>query len=372
MIFLITDFTSINIVLMGIQKFNALFKSTIKSGCVTDLSGKVVVVDANNLLNRHLIGQRNRGDDIRNSTGKKVGHLVVIFRFVIKLRKSNIYPVFVFDGKPSQLKLSTIDERRVKKHCAIDTCTKISDKADPEYIKYFKRCFELKSHEIEECMELLSAMGVPYIRAPFEADAQCAAIAKYYSNVAGVVSDDSDMLLYGCGKLYKNFSVRNNFMEDVDVNNIIKYLQDISDHARKLVGKNPLTVKRSNFLDICIILGTEYNKRSRILGCRPIELVMLYAISDYNVRKMINRMDRISLEGMNIFIPDDFYENYLQIKNEYLDTKVIHPRSIPIDYTEIDRDMLKNIMNDAISDDEYIDNGIRFLEKRRPPRNLFI
>lgn len=47
-----------------------------------------------------------------------------------------------------------------------------------------------------ECQELLAMFGIPYIIAPMEAEAQCAAMDKL-NLVDGVVTDDSDVFLFG-------------------------------------------------------------------------------------------------------------------------------------------------------------------------------
>jgi len=51
-------------------------------------------------------------------------------------------------------------------------------------------------------MQLLHDFGLPFIMAPFEAEAQCAALEDL---VHGVISDDSDCLLFGAGRVYRHF-----------------------------------------------------------------------------------------------------------------------------------------------------------------------
>ena len=56
-------------------------------------------------------------------------------------------------------------------------------------------------------------LGIPYVNAPFEAEAQCAALEKLRL-VDGTATEDSDALLFGCHRVYKSlFSHSSNPLE---------------------------------------------------------------------------------------------------------------------------------------------------------------
>ena len=71
---------------------------------------------------------------------------------------------------------------------------------------------EVTSTMATEVQALLGLFGLPYITAPMEAEAQCAELVKL-GLVDGVVTDDSDIFLFGGTRVYKNFFNGKKFVE---------------------------------------------------------------------------------------------------------------------------------------------------------------
>ena len=71
---------------------------------------------------------------------------------------------------------------------------------------------EVTQTMIQECQALLRLFGLPYITAPMEAEAQCAELV-HLGLVDGIVTDDSDIFLFGGTRIYKNMFNAAKFVE---------------------------------------------------------------------------------------------------------------------------------------------------------------
>lgn len=107
---------------------------------------------------------------------------------------------------------------------------------------------------IMECQALLRFFGVPYITAPMEAEAQCAELVRL-GLVDGIVTDDSDIFLFGGTRVYKNLFNSNKLVEC--------YLS--SDLEKDL------SLSRDQLISIAHLLGSDYTEG--IPGIGPVTAV---------------------------------------------------------------------------------------------------
>ncbi|KAL4973903.1 hypothetical protein BDW66DRAFT_141169 [Aspergillus desertorum] len=85
---------------------------------------------------------------------------------------------------------------------------------------------------ITECQQLLSLFGLPYITAPMEAEAQCAELVSL-GLVDGIITDDSDIFLFGGTRVYKNMFNQSKYVECYLTADLEK---EYALHRRKLIS----------------------------------------------------------------------------------------------------------------------------------------
>ncbi|KAL4926593.1 ssDNA endodeoxyribonuclease RAD2 [Aspergillus undulatus] len=85
---------------------------------------------------------------------------------------------------------------------------------------------------ITECQQLLSLFGLPYITAPMEAEAQCAELVSL-GLVDGIITDDSDIFLFGGTRVYKNMFNQSKYVECYLTTDLEK---EYALHRRKLIS----------------------------------------------------------------------------------------------------------------------------------------
>ncbi|KAH8682434.1 hypothetical protein BX600DRAFT_374194 [Xylariales sp. PMI_506] len=107
---------------------------------------------------------------------------------------------------------------------------------------------------ITECQALLRLFGIPYITAPMEAEAQCAELVRL-GLVDGIVTDDSDIFLFGGTRVYKNMFNSNKFVECYLGSDLEK----------------DLSLSREQLISLAQLLGSDYTEG--LAGVGPVTAV---------------------------------------------------------------------------------------------------
>ena len=152
---------------MGIKnllKFLSEHPELIKEKDTGQYKGQKIAIDISILMYQVVIAIRNSGSDLTNDKGEITSHILGLFNKTLSFLEKGIIPVFVFDGKPPQLKQKILDTRKQIRKKALE---KLSDaQNDADKIKYFKRSVWISKDQMDQCRELLKIMGIPYVNEP--------------------------------------------------------------------------------------------------------------------------------------------------------------------------------------------------------------
>jgi flap endonuclease-1 len=277
---------------MGIKRMlkflNTNYPNIIKKINKDKLGHKMIAIDISILLYQVVIAIRNSGADMLSNQGEISSHILGLFNKTINLLKMNIIPIYVFDGKPPSFKYQTINNRKEAKKQAIEKLNE-EDINEEEKIKYFKRTVSISKTQIDECIELLEIMGIPYVIAPEEADSQCAELVK--SGIAdGVLTEDMDIMTFGSTKIYRNLTSYKKDPIEISIDNVLK----------------ELNLNYEQFVELCLLFGCDYC--DKLNDMKP-EVIYEYY---YKNKNLINTINNIKKDGYNI---DDF--NDYQIYKDY-------------------------------------------------------
>lgn len=238
---------------MGTNIRELIKKEEIK---LEDLSNKILVVDAFNMIYQFLTTIRQRdGSPLLDSKGNITSHLVGLFNRCSNLIQKNIKLAFVFDGKPPEFKIKERERRSEAKKQAQIKYEKARQKEDVDLMKkYASRTVRLTPELIEEAKLLLSALGIPIIQAPSEGEAQAAYIVNK-GDAYAVVSQDYDSFLFGAKKIIRNLTIagRKKKTRTAVYESIKPEIVNISENL------NHLGIDQDQLIILAILVGTDFN-----------------------------------------------------------------------------------------------------------------
>lgn len=212
--------------------------------------------------------------------------IVSFINLILCLRKNNIHCVFIFDSGHPPEKVQEKEDRvqsREKNKARIDALDSLlmkyvtTDVLDDSLLELYmkqegvtaldrkeqkvrllqqviekkrKAIFSVTQEDWANLRELFDSMNVVYYDAPLEAETMCADLCKR-GLVCGAMSDDTDVLAYGSDV----------FLTKVDIYRSTAVKIEYADILTSL------NLTSAQFLDLCIMCGTDYNKNIPKVGC---------------------------------------------------------------------------------------------------------
>ncbi|KFY13423.1 hypothetical protein V492_03283 [Pseudogymnoascus sp. VKM F-4246] len=188
-----------------------------------------------------------------------------MFYRTLRIVDNGIKPVYVFDGAPPKLKSGELAKRFARKAEATEGLEEAKETGTAEDVeKFSRRTVRVSRQHNAECQQLLKLMGIPYIIAPTEAEAQCAVLARA-GKVYAAASEDMDTLCFDSPILLRHLTFSEARKEPIQEIHVEKVLEGLGmDRKQVLLSPSTSTFQTSNinlpaqFVDLCILLGCDY------------------------------------------------------------------------------------------------------------------
>ncbi len=263
------------------------------------LSGRKVAIDAFNTIYQFLsiIRDRETGEPLKDSKGMVTSHLSGILYRTSNLLEAGVKPVFVFDGKPPEMKRRTIEQRQKVKLVAAEKMKIAMDRGE-DFFKYAQATSRLTDDMIAEAKLLLDYMGIPWVQAPSEGEAQCSVMCSR-GDVNFSASQDYDSLLFGSPHLVRNLSISGRKKTPKGIYYELK--------PELLELKNVLAelgITREQLIIMGMLIGTDYNEG--VEGIGPVK-ALKFVKENKSLDSVINGLNwSEEIDIRNVF---DFFMN---------------------------------------------------------------
>lgn len=312
---------------MGVKGLTKLLADnapkTIKEQKFESYFGRKIAVDASMSIYQFLIVVGRVGNEmLTNEAGEVTSHLQGMFTRTIRLLEAGIKPVYVFDGKPPELKKEELAKRLSRREEATEDLAEAIETGVKEDIeRYSKRTVKVTKQHNEDCKKLLRLMGVPVIEAPSEAEAECASLCKS-GKVYAVASEDMDSLTFGAPRFLRHLMEPSSKKIPVMEFEIAKVLEE-------------LNLTMDQFIDMCILCGCDYCDTIRGIGAQTaLKLVRQHG----SLEKILENLNKDRYQ-----IPEDW--PYERARSLFKEPLVTPEESLPdIKWIAPDEEGLKNFL----------------------------
>jgi len=326
---------------MGIKSLTLSIKKCAPNSIVHDnlykLSGKRVAVDASLIIYQQLL----RHQLLKNKKGEITNHITGLFYKLVNYLSLNIEVIFVFDGKPPDLKQECIKGRKKKQQDAKDkmeSCENIEQKNELE-----KSTLRLTKDMIDNVKKLLDFMGVSYIHMDIGEGEAIAAELCRIGYVDYVLTEDMDTLVYGSPKLIRNCLDKS--LKRKDIVSIIDYDEMIKGFE----------MTDEQFVKFCILCGCDY--------CTNIPKV-----GNTTALKLIKQFNTIEEIVENIKNKYDVPDGYVELFNKSYEIFMMYRDKLNVEDLNVHKSnkdvggLIKFMVNDIEMDELRVQKAVKKLQ----------
>lgn len=238
---------------LGVNLRDLVSKTVVR---LEDLGGKSMAIDAYNALYQFLaIIRQPDGTPLKDRNGRVTSHLSGLLYRTSNLVEFGIKPIYVFDGTPPALKEMEIQRRaKVKQEAQVRYEHALKEGKIAEARVYAQATSRLKDYMEEDSKRLLDLMGIPWVQAPSEGEAQAAHLTKR-GDSDYCASQDYDSLLFGAPKLIRNVTISGR--RRLPSKNVsIAVVPEVVELEQVL---KDCGITYEQLIDVGILIGTDFN-----------------------------------------------------------------------------------------------------------------
>jgi len=291
---------------LGVQLGDIVPKQKVE---LDELRGRTIAIDAMNALYQFLSIIRQRdGTPLKDSQERVTSHLSGLFYRTANLIEIGIKPVYVFDGEPPALKSGTIENRRtIRAEAARAYKSALKEGDMVEARKQAQRAVKMTADMIGQSQSLLDNMGVAWVQAPGEGEAQAARLVQK-GDAWAAGSQDFDSLLFGAKLLVRNVAItgrrkmpgKSVYVEvSPEVMDLDKLLED-------------LEITREQLVAMGVLMGTDFNKGVKGIGPKTaLKLIREHKSLEKVISETGAQFEVDPLEVEKIFLEPNVTDDYV-------------------------------------------------------------
>lgn len=332
---------------MGIHGLSKLLADqapkAISEHAIGQMFGRKVAIDASMSIYQFLIAVRSEGSVLMNESGETTSHLLGMFYRTIRMLENGIKPVYVFDGKPPELKSNELKKRSEKRADATKDLAEAEEVGNVEQVdKFSRRLVKVTKQHNDECKKLLSLMGIPYVESPSEAEAQCASMARH-GIVFAAGSEDMDTLTFGSPILLRHLTFSEARKMPISQMNLADALEG-------------LELSMSQFIDLCILLGCDYCPSIKGIGPKK-------ALSLIKEHKSIEGILQ-NLDSSKYPVPQDWL--FKEARKIFEGPDVLDPTSIDLKWSAPnEEELVQFLVQEKGFNEERVRNNVKKINNTR-------
>ncbi|EZG55395.1 exonuclease [Gregarina niphandrodes] len=299
---------------MGVKGLLQALRPVARESCLSDFAGRSAAIDGYAWLHKAAF---TAVENVVNGTFTDKPTRYVL-RKVAMVRSFGVRPVVVLDGRPLPSKAKTNFARHASREASRADARRLAAQGDSAgAYKAMGQAISITWQMVEHLLCQLQAKDVEFIVAPYEADAQLGYLS-HTGYVDFVISEDSDLILYGCRKVF--------FKLDDAGRGLVISAQDLP--SANLL---PLTLySHDSLIQLCSLAGCDYSDGIKGLGLKKggkllsnflaKEHAFCEDAEDRTPSTPVTRIDKLAKEisAQGFLVPDQLAE---ELRNAYLTFK---------------------------------------------------